>query len=98
MNTSTHIHQNPEEVGAEALEVSGAGLRVVEVALVGLGGFLVSPPLAILAVVVAVPIIAMLAVAGAVFAVVAVPIALVRRVRAHHIAHRSTLFLHRLSW
>jgi len=55
-------------------------------------GLLVTPPLLILAVVVAMPAIAV----GAVVAAIAAPILLIRRVRAHHRAHGSTLFLHRV--
>jgi hypothetical protein len=52
--------------------------------------------LLILAAVVAVPFLAISAVVAAVVAAIAVPTLLVRRVRAHHRAHGSTLFLHRL--
>jgi hypothetical protein len=89
-------HSTPLEVSAELTEVTGGGLRIAEVGLVIFLGLLVCPPLLILAVVVAVPFIAIAAVAGAVAAAVAVPTALVRRVRAHHREHGSTLFLHRL--
>jgi NhaP-type Na+/H+ and K+/H+ antiporter len=94
MSTSKHI--DSLEVGEEVLEVTGGGLRVVEIAAVTLLGLLVAPPLLILAAVVAVPAIAISAVVAAVVAAIAVPTALVRRVRAHHREHGSTLFLHRL--
>lgn len=71
-----------------------AALRVAEVGVVILLGLLVCPPLLILAVVVAVPFIAV----SALVAAVAVPTVLVRRVRAHHRAHGSTLLLHHLRW
>jgi hypothetical protein len=45
-------------VSAELVEVAGAGVRAVEIGAVILLGLLVSPPLLILAVVVAVPAIA----------------------------------------
>jgi hypothetical protein len=89
-------HPTPIEVSAELVEVTGAGLRIAEVGVVILLGLLVSPPLLILAVVVAVPFVAISAVVAAVVGAIAVPTFLVRRVRAHHRAHRSTLFLHRL--
>jgi uncharacterized membrane protein YbhN (UPF0104 family) len=83
-------------VSADVVEATGVGLRIAEVGLVVFLGLLVSPPLLILAAVVAVPFLAISAVVGAVIAAVALPTLLVRRVRAHHRAHRSTLFLHRL--
>ena len=45
---------------------------------------------------VAVPLIAISALILAIAAAIVVPAALVRRVRAHHRAHGSTLFLHRV--
>jgi hypothetical protein len=102
MNTTDSIHtRSPEhltvvDAGGEVLEATGVGLRVAEVGVVVLLGLLVSPPLLILAVIVAVPVIAVSALVAAVVAAVAVPTFLVRRVRAHHRAHGTTLFLHRL--
>jgi hypothetical protein len=92
MNTTENVHPSGAEVSAELVEVTGAGLRIAELGVVTFGGLLVAPPFLILAVVVAAPLIAI----GAVVAAVAAPIWLVRRVRAHHRAHGSTLFLHRL--
>src|SRR4051812_45189831 len=88
-------HAEALEVSAEVVEATGAGLRIAEIGVVIFLGLLVSPPLLILAVVVAVPFVAISAVV-AVVAAIAVPTLLVRRVHAHHRAHRSTLFLHRL--
>jgi hypothetical protein len=88
-------HPSAVEVSGELIEVTGGGLRVVEVGLVVLLGLLVCPPLMILAVLVAVPAIAISALVAAAVAAVAVPTVLVRRVLAHHRAHGSTLFLHR---
>ncbi len=96
MNTANHIHLSRVEVAEELIADTGGGLRIAEVGLVIFLGLLVCPPLLILAVVVAVPVIAISAVAAAVVAAIAVPTTLVRRVRAHHRAHGSTLFLHRL--
>ena len=89
-------HPTPVEVSAELIEVTGVGLRIAEVGVVIFLGLLVSPPLLILAAVVAVPFVAISAVVAAVVAAIALPTLLVRRVRAHHRAHGSTLFLHRL--
>jgi hypothetical protein len=91
--TAQHTHV---EVSAEVIEVTGGGLRIAEVALVIFLGLLVCPPLLILAVVVAAPLIAMTALIAAAVAAVAVPTVLVRRVLAHHRAHGSTRFLHRV--
>ena len=89
-------HPKPLEVSAELVEVTGAGLRIAELGLVVFLGLLVCPPLLILAVIVAAPLIAISLLVAAVVAAIAVPTFLVRRVRAHHRAHASTLFLHRL--
>jgi hypothetical protein len=96
VSTTNNIHPTPVEVTEEALEVTGGGLRVVEIGAAILLGLLVCPPLAILAAVVAVPFIAVTALIAAIVAAIAVPIALVRRVRAHHREHGSTMFVHRL--
>jgi hypothetical protein len=102
MNTTGDIrppltaHPTSLEVAADLTEVTGGGLRIAEVGVVIFLGLLVCPPLLILAVVVAVPAIAISAVVAAVVGAIAVPTWLVRRVRAHHREHQSTLFLHRL--
>jgi hypothetical protein len=95
MSTHSNIHHSQAEVGSELAEVTGGGLRVVEIAVVTFIGLLASPPLLILAVVVAVPAVAIGAVVAAVVAAIALPTALVRRVRAHHREHGSTMFIHR---
>jgi hypothetical protein len=102
MNTTEDVrpplngHPTPVEVSAELIEVTGGGLRIAELGVVTFLGLLVCPPLLILAIVVAVPVIAISAVVAAVVAAIAVPTVLVRHVLAHHRAHGSTLFLHRL--
>lgn len=96
MSSTNHIHPGGVEASEELLEVTGGGLRIAEIAVVGFLGLLLCPPLLILAVVVAVPAIAFAAVVGAIASVVIFPAALVRRVRAHHREHGTTLFLHRL--
>jgi hypothetical protein len=95
MSVTHNIQTSPAEVGADLVEATGVGLRVAEVAVVVFIGLLVAPPLLILAVVVAAPLIAMSAVIAAVVLAIVVPTALVRRVRAHHRAHGTTMFLHR---
>ena len=89
-------HASPVEVSAEVFEATSAGLRIAEICVVIFLGLLFVPPLLIFAAVVAVPLLAISAVVAAVVAAIAVPTLLVRRVRAHHRAHGSTLFLHRL--
>jgi NhaP-type Na+/H+ and K+/H+ antiporter len=96
MSPSDEFHPSAVEASEELIEITGGGLRVVEVGLVVLLGLLVCPPLMILAVVVAVPAIAISALVAAVAAAVVVPTMLVRRVRAHHREHGRTLFVHRL--
>ena len=89
-------HPEALEVSADLVEATGVGLRIVEIGVVIFLGLLVSPPLLILAAVVAVPFLAISAVVAAAVAAIALPTLLVRKVRAHHRAHGSTLFLHRL--
>ena len=84
------------EFGEELVAETGAGLRIAEIGVVVLLGLLVCPPLLILAVVVAAPLLAISLLVAAAVAAIAVPTLLVRRVRAHHRTHGSTLFLHRL--
>jgi hypothetical protein len=96
MNTTDNIHLNRVDVAEEVIADTGGGVRIAEIGLVILLGLLVCPPLLILAVVVAVPVIAISAVVAAVAAAIVVPTMLVRRVLAHHRAHGSTLFLHRV--
>jgi hypothetical protein len=89
-------HSASVEVSEEIFADTGGGLRIAELAIVALLGLLACPPFVILAVVVAVPIIAISAVVAAVAGCIAASSWLVRRVRAHHRDHGSTLFLHRL--
>ena len=97
MNATDDVaHAARVDLAEELIADSGAGLRIAEIGLVILLGLLVAPPLLILAVIVAAPLIAISLVVGAVVAAIAVPTLLVRRVRAHHRAHGSTMFLHRL--
>ena len=102
MNTTDTVlpprtaHPDALELSADVVEATGAGLRILELGVVVFFGLLVCPPLLILAAVVAVPFLAISAVIAAVVTAIAVPTLLVRKVRAHHRAHGSTLFLHRL--
>jgi hypothetical protein len=96
MSTTNPIHPSGADAAEELIEVTGGGLRVAEVAVVIFLGLLLCPPLLILAVIVAVPALAVGLVVAAVAAAIVLPTALVRRVRAHHREHGSTLFLHRL--
>jgi hypothetical protein len=98
VSTTNHIHAAAPghttaiEAGEELVEVTGDGLRIVEVGVTVLLGLLVCPPLLLLAFLVAAPAM----VVAALVAAVAVPTLLVRRVLAHHRAHGSTLYVHRL--
>jgi hypothetical protein len=89
-------HPSRVELAEELVAETGTGLRIAEIGLVILLGLLVCPPLLILAVVVAAPLLAISLLVAAAVAAIAVPTLLVRRVRAHHRMHGSTLFLHRL--
>jgi len=71
-------------------------VRGAEVAAVAFIGLLLCPPLAILAVVVVVPLLAIAIVVGAVAAIVATPYLLARHVREHHRTHRSSALAHAL--
>jgi hypothetical protein len=94
MSVTDNIHTSPAEVGADVVEVTGIALHLAEVAVVIVFGLLLAPPLLILAVVVAVPFLAISAAVAAVVLAIVVPIALVRRVRAYHREHGSTMFIH----
>jgi hypothetical protein len=96
MDPTNNIHPSGVEVSEELIEVTGGGLRIAELAVVTVLGLLLCPPLLILAVIVAAPVLAIAAVIAAVVAPVVAVSWLVRHVRAHHRAHGSTLFLHRL--
>jgi hypothetical protein len=95
-NSPGSAHLAHEHVEEELVTVAGDALRVAEIGLVVFLGLLVCPPLLILAVMVAVPVLAVGAVVAAIAAAIGVPYLLVRHVRAHHRAHGTTLFLHRL--
>ena len=92
--TTAH-HEEIEHLALEAEVAGGGGLRAVEVAAVVLAGLLVCPPLAILVVVVAVPLLVTAVVLGLLAAVLATPYVLVRHLRGHPGGHLP-LLAHRL--
>lgn len=96
MSTTDNIHPSGAELTEELIEETGGGLRILEIGVVILLGLLVCPPLLILAVIVAVPALAFALVGAALFAAIAVPTLLVKKVVAHHREHGKTLFLHRV--
>ena len=84
-----------EEDASLAGLAAGEALRAVEVAAVVLLGLLVCPPLAILAVLVVVPLLAGALVLGLLAAVLSAPYLLVHHFRGHDRRHAS-LLAHRL--
>jgi hypothetical protein len=83
-----------EEEAADAGLAVGYTLRAGEIAMVVLIGLLVCPPLAILAVLVVVPLLAIGLVLGLIAAVLSVPYLLVHRLRGHR--GHGALLAHRL--
>jgi hypothetical protein len=84
-----------EHLALEADVAVAGGLRAVEIAAVVLCGLLVCPPLAIVVVVVAVPLLVTAVVLGLLGAVLATPYVLVRHLRGHRGRHLP-LLVHRL--
>lgn len=74
----------------------GAGLRGVEIAAGTLLALLLCPPLFILVVIVAMPVVVIGALALVVTAVLIAPYELVRHLRGHQRSHHATVALHRL--
>jgi len=94
--TMTTAHQEEiEHLALEADVAVGGGLCAVDVAAIVLVGLLVCPPLAILVVVVAVPLLAAAAALGLIGAVLATPYVLVQHFRGHRGGHLA-LLAHRL--
>lgn len=85
-----------EQAASFTALAAGAGLRGIEIAAASLLALLVCPPLFILVVIVAVPIVVGVALIAIVTAVVAAPYELVRHLRGHHRSAHATVFLHRL--
>jgi hypothetical protein len=92
---TTAQHEEIEHLALEADIAVGGGLRAVEVAAVVLVGLLVCPPLAILVVVIAVPMLVTAVVLGLIGAVLATPYLLVQHFRGHPGGHLA-LLAHRL--
>jgi hypothetical protein len=95
---TTHNRPLSEELGEDATLAGLAAtdaLRAVDVAAIVVLGLLIVPPLAVLAVVVAVPVLAVGLAVALLYAVVTVPYVLVRLLRGHHRGHAS-LFTQRL--
>jgi hypothetical protein len=92
---TTSQHEEVEHLALEADVAVGGGLRAVEVAAVVGVGLLVCPPLAILVVLVAVPLLVTAVVLGLLGAVVATPYVLVQHFRGRPGGHLA-LLAHRL--
>ena len=71
-------------------------IRAVELAVIAVIALLVCPPLAIVGVVVVVPLIAIAVVIGAVAAVLALPVVVVRHLHRHRAPHAHAL-VHRVA-
>ena len=99
--TGPHAYEPPtpaeevEDVASRAELAAGEGLRAVEIGAAVLLGLLICPPLAILAVVVLAPLLAMVLVVGLLGAVLSVPYLLVHHFR-HRDHHHGSLFKERL--
>lgn len=95
-NPTTHAHAETLEKDAELAGVAVAGsLRAVEVAAVVLLGLLICPPLAILVVLVAIPLLVTALVLALLAAVLGTPYLLVQHFRGHPGGHLS-LLAHRI--
>ena len=88
---TTAQQERIEHLALEADVAVGGGLRAVEVAAVVLVGLLVCPPLAILVVVVAMPLLVTAVVLGLLGAVLATPYVLVQHFRGHPGGHLALL-------
>ena len=92
---TTARQERIEHLALEADVAVGGGLCAVDVEAIVLVGLLVCPPLAILVVVVAVPLLVTAVVLGLLAAVLATPYVLVRHLRGHPGGHLA-LLAHRL--
>jgi hypothetical protein len=93
--THAGLEHTEEELSWVGLAVAGT-IRAAELAVIALIALLVCPPLAILTVVVVVPLIALAVVIGAVAAVIALPVFVVRHLHRHRAPHAHEL-VHRLA-
>jgi hypothetical protein len=94
-DTRSPLERTEEELSWAGLAVAGT-IRTGELAAIALLALLVCPPLAILTVVVVVPLIALAVVIGAVAAVIALPVFVVRHLHRHRAPHAHAL-VHRLA-
>ena len=94
-DTHAGLERAEEELSWVGLAVAET-LRAAELAAIALIALLVCPPLAILTVVVVVPLIALAVVIGAVAAVIALPVFVIRHLHRHR-APRAHELVHRLA-
>ncbi len=94
-DTQTRLERTEEELSWAGLALAGT-LRTAEFAVIAIIALLVCPPLAILTVVVIVPLIALAVVIGAVAAVIALPVFVIRQLHHHRAPHAEAL-VHRLA-
>jgi hypothetical protein len=94
-DTRSPLERTEEELSWAGVAVAGT-IRTGELAAIALIALLVCPPLAILTVVVVVPLIALAVVIGAVAAVIALPVFVVRHLHRHRAPHAHAL-VHRLA-
>jgi hypothetical protein len=95
VETQTRIEHAEEELSWAGRALAGT-LRVGELVLIAVIALLVCPPLAILTVVVVVPLVALALVVGAIAAVIALPVFVVRHLHHHRAPHAEAL-VHRLA-
>jgi hypothetical protein len=93
--TQTRLERTEEELSWAGLALAGT-FRAGEFAVIAVIALLVCPPLAILTVVVVVPLLAIALVIGAVVAVIALPVFVVRHLHRHRAPHAHAL-VHRLA-
>ena len=94
-DTRTRLERTEEELSWAGLALAGT-LRAGEFAVLAVIALLVCPPLAILTVVVVTPLIALALVVGAVVAVIALPVLVVRHLHRHRAPHAHAR-VHRLA-
>jgi hypothetical protein len=94
-DTRTRVERTEEELSWAGLALAGT-IRTGELAVIAVIALLVCPPLAILTVVVVVPLIALALVIGAVVAVIALPVFVIRHLHRHRAPHAHAL-VHRLA-
>ena len=94
-DTRSALERTEEDLSWAGLALAGT-LRAAEFAVIALIALLVCPPLAILTVVVVVPLIALALVIGAVAAVIALPVFVIRHLHRHRAPHAHAR-VHRLA-